>query len=277
MGLARGEELHSHGRLAVVEADLGDQHIQAQLDASLFERRPQVGAAGTGTDPVIDVGLMNVNPFLAKAVVIGVQDVPGLLSGREERLKYGKVCLHGADAHRPVRTAVLVRALVVALELLEVGETMRVRPAGQTELCPAVVIARIASNIDHAVQGGGSTDHAPAKMGNRSAVEEGLRSCFEQPGPLLIHERIGLGAGHSDVHRGVGGTGLEHEHRSAAGVLAQSSGYDRAGGAGADHDVVERLVHEEELSRGSCRIRLMSDIIQLISICGKPSVSGVES
>src|SRR5262249_32602280 len=112
----------------------------------------------------------------------------------------------------------------------------------QAELRPAVVVARMAANIDHAIDRGRSADDAPARAVHLAAVHVGFGLAVVVPVDLVVGERIGERRRHVDlpVPEAILPAGLEHEDAVLC-LGAEAIGQHAAGRTGADDDVVESL------------------------------------
>ena len=119
----------------------------------------------------------------------------------------------------------------------EIGQHVVPAPAVKPELAPAVVVARLAAHVDHAVDGGAAADHPAARIGDVAAVEAGLRRGAKHPvGALDCRWR-------RDSRRECAARSncRARPPRAAArfaGIGAQAVGHQAAGGAGADDDVI---------------------------------------
>src|SRR5215475_9652110 len=143
---------------------------------------------------------------------------------------------------RAADPVIVVGALLVVLGLAEIGQDVGVGPAAQAELRPAVIVARMAADIDHAVDRGRAADDSPARAVHLAAVHVGLGLAVVVPVDLVVGERIGERRRHVDlpVPEAILPAGLEHED-AVLRLGAEAIGQHAAGRSGANDDVVENL------------------------------------
>ena len=143
---------------------------------------------------------------------------------------------------RPVTAVIVVGAAIAALGPAEIGQQVGVGPAAEAGLRPAVVVAGMAADIDHAVDRGRAAEHAAARAIHHAAVHEGLGLGVVVPVDLVVGQRIGEGGRHVDlpVPGVIAAAGLEQKHASRW-LGRQPVGQHAAGRAGADDDVIPVL------------------------------------
>src|SRR5271163_4376176 len=87
------------------------------------------------------------------------------------------------NAERSARPVELVVKTLVVLGLTKIRQDVAVGPARATGgLRPRVVVAGIASRIDHRVDRASSPEDAPLRIGDRALVCAPLRGRFVAPG-----------------------------------------------------------------------------------------------
>ncbi|MCY1309267.1 hypothetical protein D9M70_593460 [compost metagenome] len=138
---------------------------------------------------------------------------------------------------------VVVGALVVGLGLAEVGQAVGVAPVLQRlVLCPAVVVHRVAADIDHAVDQRRTTQPLAAALRHAAVVH--VRLGLGDVGPVVggALQRIRQRGRHlrAPVQAPVGAARFQQQHRDT-GVFSQPRRQHAACRAGADDDVVVLL------------------------------------
>src|SRR5688572_7492928 len=102
---------------------------------------------------MMDGHVHRAEAFLAIAVHVFGGGVAGLLCGLDESVEQGIVLVAGMDPERPAVAMIGVAALLAMLGPPEVGQDLLVRPALAVFLeGPAVVVQRMAADIDHGVE-----------------------------------------------------------------------------------------------------------------------------
>ena len=129
--------------------------------------------------------------------------------------------------------------LVVVLVHAKAGQ--RAVPAPDIvagEFGPALVVARLAAHVDHAVDAGRAAQRLAARVAQRAAVQ--ARFCLGLVEPVGAGVPDAMQVAHRNVDPVVvvAPAGLDHQH-PLAGVGAQAVGEQATGGAAADDDVVE--------------------------------------
>ncbi|MDZ7712102.1 MAG: hypothetical protein U5L06_02810 [Rhodovibrio sp.] len=264
------------GRDARVDAVVPQAHpgnppaLQLQPLRLRLRQHGQVGAVLGRTQESVDgvpapaaaLGHLEVaHPLVAAAVEIvrardarllgrvgeGVQDFPG-----------DPHAFHAQFAARPVQ---VVRAPGVILVRLEMGQHVVPAPAGAAQLAPAVVIARLAAHVDHAVDRRAAAQHPPARIVERAAVQPVLRFGPEAPVRARIVDGVEVADRDPDPDVVVLPARLEQQDRNLR-VRAQPVGEHAAGTARAHDDIVEpaqilgRLPSGHRLFASPCEIVL---------------------
>src|SRR5690606_24933123 len=148
---------------------------------------------------------------------------------------------------RPARSVELVLAALLVLALAEVGQHLVPRPPARAHLRPAVVVGRLAADVEHAVDRARAAEYlalgplvpAPA----RPFVDLGL----VEPVDLRVVERLAEADRRVDhqvryelarlLERPIVAAGLE-QHDLVFAAFGQPSGQDTSGAARADDDIV---------------------------------------
>ena len=112
---------------------------------------------------------------LGRRLAEGVEDLPGQALLLDPPLAARAVHLVGAGGK--------------ILGALEVRQDVVPAPAAVARLAPAVVVARLAAHVDHAVDRRAAAEHAAARIVERAAVQAGLGLGLEAP----VGARVVLG------------------------------------------------------------------------------------
>ena len=179
-------------------------------------------------------------PLLLVAVHVDGERIAGLAPRLDEGLVKGIATGAGRDVQRSVAAPVVVGAARAGFGALEIGQDVRVVPAGQPALRPAVVVAGVAAHVRHAVDRGRAAEHPAARAVDAPAVHVRFGLAPVTPVVALALERIRERRRHMQLPgpRVVDRPRLEQQHAYVR-ILAQPVGEDAAGRAGADHDVIE--------------------------------------
>ena len=132
------------------------QHPGAGLDAQVrpsADVRVQIAPRRAPAFAFVLGDLVAAEPFLLGAVEVVVEREAGFPGGGAEASVEGVV---GAQVRHPQRTVLSVEGAAqapVALAQAEIRQHFVVGPAGRPLRCPAVVIAAMAADVDHRVDG----------------------------------------------------------------------------------------------------------------------------
>ena len=125
----------------------------------------------------------------------------------------------------------------VVFGTFEIRQYFIKRPARIAQGSPMIVVAMMATRIDHGVDGTRSAQHLAARLIAASAIETWLRHGVESPVglPGLCQQRESCRA--VNQHATVGGAGFKQSYVDG-GIFAQSCGEHATGRAAANNDVV---------------------------------------
>ena len=122
------------------------------------------------------------------------------------------------------------------------GSTLGQLQASSPVSCrPAVVVARLAAHVDHAVDARAAAQHLAARIEQVAAVEAGFRLGAVAPVGARVADAVQVADRDVDPVVVVVAAGLDQQHAARA-IGGQAIGEQAAGGAGADDDVVESRV-----------------------------------
>jgi hypothetical protein len=102
---------------------------------------------------------------------------------------------------------------------------------------PGVVVARLTTHVDHAVDAAAASEGAATRVAQAAAVEAGFRFRLVQPVGARVADAVEIADGNVDPRIGVRPAGFEQQH-TARRVGTQAVGEQAAGRAGPDDDHV---------------------------------------
>ncbi len=130
-----------------------------------------------------------------------------------------------------------IATLLMLFRPFEIGQQFGIAPAAGTRLRPVIVIAGMATDIDHAVDRRGTAQHPATRMSKAAIIE--MRFRFRLVGP--VEARRGQELPHARGH--LNGPVLIHrasfqQQHPAIGVFRQPGRQHAAGRPRADNDVI---------------------------------------
>jgi hypothetical protein len=201
---------------------------------------PQIGAAGhmgveigprrTPAFAVLLRHLVDAEAFVIPAVEILADAELALARALQEDLLHRVVGAQFVDRQRAALAVIFAVEIGIVFRALEVGQHVGERPAGVAQRGPLIVVAAVAADIDHGVDGGRTTEALAARLIADAAVEAGLRHGVEGPVVDIAgdhqHQRerrghhpiVVLAAGVQRRHRGLWILRKPARHRAAAGA-----------------------------------------------------------
>ena len=186
--------------------------------------------------------LVHAHAFLSGAVEVGVVRVTGLLASfdedRAEAVRAGEV-FHVQRAANGVKS---IRAALVVFCAFEVGQNLVEGPTGVAFSGPGVVVAMLATRVNHRVDGAGAAQHLAPGLVTFAAIEARLRRGFKLPIGVAGFGQQRQARRAVDQHAFVNATGLQQNHLDG-GVFREPGGQYAAGRATANNDVVRHIWH----------------------------------
>ena len=122
----------------------------------------------------------------------------------------------------PIRITAMSTA-VPAFHPLEVRHDVRERPPLRTAFRPMIIVHRMATHVDHAVNGGRTTNHLATRCDEFAPIKMRLRFCFHPPIVHLHIHGIGQCRWHLNQRTTVPTAVFDHEHVLAR--LSQTIGH----------------------------------------------------
>ena len=236
MGATTAGDGEAH-RPAVRDLEPVDEGAAPEGQIRAAQGRAEIGVGGRPATPLPDRHLHRPEALLAVAVVVLGPAVAGLDPGLDEGARQGIGEPAAGDVQGAVRSPPPRFAAVGVLHAPEIGKHVRETPAGGAHRLPGVEIATVAAHVDHAVDGGGATDHLAAGTLQTAAAERRLRLRPVAPVVAAHVHGIGKGSRHLNERSEIRAAVFEQQH-AHRGILAQPVGQHAAGAAGADDDVV---------------------------------------
>jgi hypothetical protein len=213
----------------------------ARLDPQVrpCSHRPQVRHCGTPAAPAIRRPVHRAEAFLPVAVHVVGRRVARLPAGLDERAIQRILHFASGDAERALAAMVVVGALQPRFGAPEVRQAMRVRPRFEAaRRGPAVIILRVAADVDHPVDRRRAADDAAARTRHAAPVHVRLGLRLVRPVVCVALQRIGERRGHVDQHAGIRRAGFEQQDADVR-LLRQPVREDASRRPRADDDVIE--------------------------------------
>ena len=239
--LAAAHRLYAHGARRVVgpvEQDAGRERGGLQRQVGALQGRAKVRHRGAPAPAPVHRHVHRAKTLLAKPVHVVGACITRLLAGRDEGLVERVAAGTGAHMQRPGVAPVGVTTLGARLGAAKVRQATRVGPFRQAVVPgPAVVIERMAADVDHAVDRRRTPDHLAARAVDAPVIHERLGLGLVHPAVARVGHRVGKTRGHVDEQVVVEATGLEQQHTQLR-VFREAVGQHAAGRPRADDDVV---------------------------------------
>ena len=228
----------------------------------------QKGLGGVPAPAIFLVDLEVTHAFVAAAVeIIGGRNTR-LLRGLGKSIQYipAQALLFHAPFARAasalaavqafeifIHTAGLVEAPVV-LVAAEIGQGVVPAPAVVTrQFGPLVVVARLATHVDHAVDAAAAAQRFATRVAQRAAVQPGVGFGVVKPVGAGVADAVEVAHGDMNPVVIVFAAGFNQKHPAAA-VGTQAVAKQGAGRAAADDDVVKRgVTHGMKADCGAAR------------------------
>ena len=201
-------------------------------------RRAQIGECGAGAPAAAGRGLEKSRAFLSRAVEVGIGRDAGFGRGNDKGFRQRIGVPPVGHRQRPAGAVIFVRAALLVLGLLEIGQHVLIAPAGIAALAPAIVILVLAAHVQQPVDRTRTAEHFSARLEHLPAVQPRFRLGLVHPVDGFFLEQFSVAERHVDPEIGIFGSCLQQQHGMLA-VGAQAIGEHASGRAGADDDVVE--------------------------------------
>ncbi len=223
------------------EYDAQRQAARQHAQVGTPHGRPQIGAHRAPATAAQRGLVHRAEPFLPEAVHVARVGITGLLGCFDEGMKQRIAHRGRRDRQRSAGAVVVVGSLQAVFAAHEVRQAVRVRPVGQSRpLRPAVVVERMAPDVDHSVDRRRAAQHPAARAIHPASVHRGLGFGVVVPVVAVVRERHRKRRRHPDENAVIGPSGLQHGQLHIR-VLAQAVGQHAAGRPGPDDHVVEFL------------------------------------
>ena len=213
--------------------------------------RPQEGLAGVPAHAALLVDLEVADAFVVAAVevVAGAGCRPAAPPARRRRAApttgAGVSTRHSPPALADASSRIARAAPMSPRGCMKYGRHASQRqPSSPSGVGPAVVVARLAAHVDHAVDARRAAEHLAARIAQHAAVQPGVGLGLVQPVGARVADAVQIADRDVDPGVVVAAAGFEQQHARVR-VGRQPVGEQAAGGAGADDDVVPggRVAH----------------------------------
>ncbi len=191
-------------------------------------RAAQEAGRGAMAPPVADGPLIIGDARLPGAVVVGVALDAEFRGAADEGL---------ANRMALVMTFCPISAGRAILRAAEIGQNVIIGPAAIAELRPDFEVARLAADIEAAVDRARPAEHLAAREEDRAAVDAGTRLRAVAPVEARVAEGFQKPGRRADIGMGIRAAGFEDEDGNAR-IGGQPIGEHAPGRAGADDDVI---------------------------------------
>ena len=230
------------GRPAVLDDEAERRAVGHEAEIAPTRCRPEKGIGRIDAPPIMDIDVVNAEPGLPRAIEIIVAAEAALAGRREECIVERPVIPRPARLERSLGGMERTIAAPAAFRLLEIGQHLAERPAGETRRGPAVIVAGIAANVDHAVDRRRPAEAAAARPVDAPPAEPRLRLGAVHPVMPRPAEHIAIGTGHRH-QQAVAAAARFDQHDRGGAVGAQPVGQHRAGRPGTENEVVATRAH----------------------------------
>src|SRR6185312_13179923 len=214
---------------------------RALLDQKVFAapRGIEIAMGGALAAALGDRHLRHAYPFLALAILVGIERQADLLGGFDDHLEQRHPTpWRVGHAQKPGAAAILIRAAVIALHALEDRQHVLIAPAAIAELRPVVIVLRLTADIDHAVDRARPAQHLAARHVDLAAAGALVRFGAVAPVDGGIVDHLGDADRHPRPEEiGTFDAGFQQQHAIRA-ALGQAACDHRTGRTCPDDDVV---------------------------------------
>src|SRR5690606_6167758 len=225
-------------RLSAIEQDARGQRIDLDLEIGAIERGHQISGRGAAPLAVSDRGLIGADAFLLRAIEIVRVGMASLLARLDKGLEENARLARIGDAERPLAAVKGAVAVLVAFGALEIGQHIGKTPTLKAELAPEIVVARMAADVDHAVDRGRPAKHLAARPEELAVVQIGLAFGVVVPVDKVGSDELADARRHMDEKIRILAARLQQQNLVIR-ILRQPAGENATGAARADDDVVK--------------------------------------
>ena len=211
-------------RRAVFQNDARDVCPGLRLQVGALQGRAQVGRSGAPAHTALLRHLIAAHALLLRAVEVVAARIAERLEAFHDGVADGVGVAPVLDVQWPARTVIGVCPVLVVLGPPEVGQHIVVSPTTVARLCPGVVVAAVAPDVDHGVDAAAPAQHFPAWPVQPAPVQVRLRLCLVVPVERRL-EQLGKRRRNADLLGGVGVARFEQQHLTAR-VFAQAVRHD---------------------------------------------------
>ena len=179
-GFSTLDEFHADGA-AIVDDDPGRARADLGLQIGARQGGMQIGGGRAPAASVTDGELIGAKALLLETIEIAGLFVASLNAGGDEAGIDRVLGVGLGDMQRALGAMPGVPSPLQALGTFEIGEHIAIAPAGEAHLAPLVIVAGMAADVDHAVDGGGAAPTLAARPPERTIIEVRLGLGPEAP------------------------------------------------------------------------------------------------
>ena len=210
-GLAADHAFHANG-FPAIEAQLVDEDISFDGEVGALLCRFEIGFGGTAAHAIADIGLRQMRALLqTTVVVVGLRQSPGLARAEEAVIK-NVIAVALDDAHRAIVAALRRGLAEPGLEFFEIGQAVRIGPALEAKVFPAVIIFRVAAHPDHAIDRRTSAKATATGLSQAAIVQMRFRLARVAPVIYFAFNRKRQSRRHTNGQRIGNGSCLQQAH-----------------------------------------------------------------
>ena len=202
-----------------------------------FARGIEIGIRSAPAAALAGRALVGSRPVLHAVVEVVVRGQSRLDRRGDPMLRQLEPERMVRDAKRTARAMKCVRAALLVLGLLEIGEHALPVPSGAAAALPIVVVRRVTAYVQHAVDRARAAQHLASRLKQRPALELGLGLGFVHPVVIRIGVQLRVSHRHLDPDAAILASGFQQQHAVPA-TFAEPRGDHATGRARAGHDVV---------------------------------------
>ncbi len=236
--------------LPALEQDLRRQRLRQHGQVPAAHHRMEIGSSSRTAFALAAFSvklrhLVEAGALLLRSVEIGIFAYLGLRAGLDKSLRDGAWRVLLGDVQRAGITVQGVATALVTLRPPEIRQHILPGPAGATLRSPVVIVAGMAADIEHRVDGAGAAEGAAARLVALAAVQARLRHRLIGPvvDPAVARQHGDDAQRRADQDVPALAAGLDQANGDIR-ILAEPRRQRRSGrSAAGDHIVEFRPVH----------------------------------
>ena len=212
--------MHPNSPLSL-KHDLPGQRAGFDRQIRARKSRSKIRGRRAPAPRIADRKLVAPETFLFGSVEIRVGRIAGLDTGSHKRIEQIVVMACIADNQRSIAPMERISPAGIAFGAFEIGQHIRKGPARHTLLTPEVVIARMAADINHAVQRGRAPQRLAPGPEDSTIIQIGLGFGLVFPVVFRFRDDFRVADRNMDQGMGVARAGFQQQD-SDGGISAQT-------------------------------------------------------